>query len=397
MGRRLLLFVVVAAGIAGFASPRALATSPIPPACSPDSAQLAVVSTATPPILREVSTAHFDVWFTPDPTAPNYATDTQALAVAAFSEQAYQAYATLGFPAPLVDGSTGKVEIYIVDLSAFDLSSEVCFGSFYFDSGTMGQADENISAGWDVFYSIELTLADPMSNSSWLPAGAAEWAAAKVFGYPSEMTSDLGPPEMSLDCWDDVNGSSACSQIPLEELGGSRWPFYEYLAERFGNTFIDEALSDSQTAGSSLVGLENALVAHGTTLSAAYGDLDVVPPSITGSPILTGAATGTIPTQTITVNHLATRYLEIDRGDGSGSHACYAATLALTVQIPSGVTSQPVFYWNGSGSAAVPLTVSGNTASAIRIRLVFQHLNVLAATACFLKGFATTAIHDVRS
>ena len=78
--------------------------------------------------------------------------------------------------------------------------------------------------------------------------------------------------------------------------------------------------------------------------------LNVATLPISGQPILTGASTGDVPAQLFNVDHLATRYVEIDRGDGAADHACFAATLTITVQIPPGVTSKPSFFWNGGGS-----------------------------------------------
>jgi hypothetical protein len=84
---------------------------------------------------------------------------------------------------------------------------------------------------------------------------------------------------------------------------------------------------------------------------------------VTGTGLQTGISSGAIPTASFGINHLSTKFVEIDRGDGSGAHACYAATLTLKVQIPAGVTSQPTFYWSGNGSAPVTLAVSGSTAT----------------------------------
>ena len=63
------------------------------------------------------------------------------------------------------------------------------------------------------------------------------------------------------------------------------------------------------------------------------------------------------------VNHLAARYLGFTRGTAGDTGPCYAATLALTVALPAGLGSKPSFYSSGVGTAVVPLTVSGNTAS----------------------------------
>jgi hypothetical protein len=141
-----------------------------------------------------------------------------------------------------------------------------------------------------------------------------------------------------------------------------------------------EVFADANAApgGNAMIGLQNALAAHGTSIGVEYAafstklmaggwtapSLNVASPPISGSVVHTGAAIGDTAPQYFGINHLATRYIEIDRGDGDASHACYAATLTVHVQIPAGVTSQPTFYWNGAGSAPVPLTVIGSSATA---------------------------------
>jgi hypothetical protein len=87
-------------------------------------------------------------------------------------------------------------------------------------------------------------------------------------------------------------------------------------------------------------------------------------PARYGGAIATGAKTASLTTTKVPVNHLSTRILEFDRGDGDDSHACFAATLSLTVTIPAGTLSKPVFWWNGGASAPLPLSVNGNTAVA---------------------------------
>ena len=80
--------------------------------------------------------------------------------------------------------------------------------------------------------------------------------------------------------------------------------------------------------------------------------------------VQTGVTAGTLPVQRVSVDHLSTRYVEFLRGNNDPSIACYAATLTLIVTMPAGVQSKPTFYWDGPGSAPVPLTINGNTASA---------------------------------
>jgi hypothetical protein len=67
------------------------------------------------------------------------------------------------------------------------------------------------------------------------------------------------------------------------------------------------------------------------------------------------------------VNHLSTRFLKFLRGPAIGqttASVCWKATLTLSVAVPTGTLSQPVFYWTGPGNAAVPLSINGTTATA---------------------------------
>jgi hypothetical protein len=358
--RRLLVVFAVIASVAGFASSRALAVPP--PDC-------------TITQLSHIDSAHFTVWYDGDLTKSDYITETQAGNLAASAEVAYAAYQAMGFPLP-VDNGSGMIDIQVLDLTPWGLSSVICYGAFDFNSHDVGNPGESYAAGVDVFSEVEYNLFTPsFLDDLWLPQGAGSWASWRALNYPASSTTDLGPFDMSLDCYDE-NGASKCSKVGFENLGASRWPFYEYLTERFGVLFVKELLQDAETADDSLAGLQNALAAHGTNLTDIFNayatkvmtggwdapSLNVATLPISGAPIFTGATTGDVPAQLFNVNHLATRYVEIDRGDGAADHACFAATLTITVQIPPGVASKPAFYWNGGGSA-VDLAISGNTAT----------------------------------
>jgi len=65
----------------------------------------------------------------------------------------------------------------------------------------------------------------------------------------------------------------------------------------------------------------------------------------------------------VPANHLAARYVTFARGDGDGSHACYAATLTVNVTIPAGTSSQPYFFWDVPGSTPQALSISGTSAT----------------------------------
>src|SRR4051794_1020843 len=360
MLRRVLVLLAVAMGLA-------VATSP--------SAFAAGLPGGSPAAPQQLASAHFVVTFNDDPTsqAGPVITSIQAGTVLATAEQQYNALAALGFPTPVTVG--GKTVIHVVDLSSFQLSSYNCVGEINLDIGALS---DNFTLGFDLFEEIEYNYG---SIDGWLVQGLASWGGWKSIGYPEESTATLGPWEMSLDCAiGNVLTSHLCSTDGYTNLGLSRWPFYEYLAERFGNGFVSTLLTDVHAAGGDgLAGLNTALAAQGTTLAAEYAafstkllaggwtaqQLKLTTPPITGAAIFTGTQTGDIGAQTFGVDHLATRFVQIDRGVASGGPThCYAATLALQVTIPTGVTSQPVFYWAQSGNTPVALTISGQKATA---------------------------------
>jgi hypothetical protein len=369
--RRLLLAVLVCAAVGGALSGRALAVTPPLPACAAAGG-------------NELVTQHFNIWYDSDQGQSDYITETKAGDVGGFAEHAYSTFAAMGFPTPVV-GASGRIDIEVVDLSNWHRTTVVCTnGQFLLDSKSIGTSDQLMFAiGAGVFSEIEYKQFVPATTDLWLTGAAAQWASALALGYPAVSAADLGPPDMSLDCWDpnytvDLRKCSAEQAVSYENIGLSRWPFFEYLAERFGNMFIDEVLADSASAGSSYQGIANALAAHGTTFSAAFNDWtktdlsgaytaaplqNHVPPSYVT--VSAGTVAGTVANKLrVTVDHLATRYVEFDRGDGTGASSCFAAKLSLTVTIPAGSISQPMFYWTGGGGTVVPLSINGSTATA---------------------------------
>jgi hypothetical protein len=60
---------------------------------------------------------------------------------------------------------------------------------------------------------------------------------------------------------------------------------------------------------------------------------------------------------------LAARYVAFKRGTGASDGPCYAATLNVSVTVPFGIGARPVFHWTAAGSPAIPLSLSGETAS----------------------------------
>jgi hypothetical protein len=364
--RRLALFALVLAALGAFAAPHALA-APLP-SCPPN-----------PALPRQMTTPHFLVGYEDDSTKPEYMNQSSAGTVAAAAERAYASFTADGFPAPMVAGS-GKTELYIMDLTQWGLAGIGAPGCVVLDKTSVTGDLMDYHVGTAVFTEVEYQIG---GGALWLMNGFGGWASWRALGYPAASIDDIGPFDVSLDCASAADKAN-CSQVGFENLGESRWPFYEYLTEKYGPLFVVDvynAVAAAAAGGApspTLQGLQDALTAKGTTLGVEYGayaakllsggwsaaTLSAATIPVTGSPIQTGASSGAIPTASLGINHLATKYVEIDRGDGSADHACYAATLTLNVKIPSGVTSQPVFYWSGGGSAPVSLTVSGQTATA---------------------------------
>ncbi len=359
--------VVATAAVCAFTVPTAVAShlagSPLP--------------SCTPALPQMVQNAHFQIYYSDDPTVSGHITQTQAGTVLAAAERSYASYTAAGFTTPAVGGS-GKTELYIMDLTSWNISAMYCFGSVVVDSASATGESMDFSIGVDVFTQIAYAIGTPLNTPDWIINGPGAWASWRALGYPAASIADIGPFDMALDC-DSALDKTNCSENGYENLGESRWPFYEYLAEKYGPLFMVDVFNDTNAAsGNGLVGLQNAIAAKGSSLGAEYGayaakllsggwtasTLNAATIPVSGSTIQTGISSGAIPSQSFGINHLATKFVEIDRGDGDGSHACYTATLTLNVQIPAGVTSQPTFYWGAGGSSPVSLTVSGSTATA---------------------------------
>lgn len=370
--RRLALVSAVGiAALCAFGATQSFAAAPLPP-CP-------FVYPGPPANPAEsVQSAHFIVYYTDDPAVTSSITQTQAGAILAAAERAYATYTGDGFPAPAVD-STGKTEFDVTDLASWNISSEYCVGAVDLHYTAVTGSDMAYVIGFDVFTQVEFSIGGGAED--WLMNGAATWASWRALGYPASSITDIGPFSISLDCNSTFNNQilANCSKNGYENLGDSRWPFYEYLTETYGPLFMTNIFTAAGLAGGDGdAGLQNALAAKGSSLAAAYAAytakllaggwtatvLDTATIPVDATKIQAGTSSGNIPTATFGINHLATTFVQIDRGDGDASHPCYEATLTLNVLIPAGVTSQPTFYWTGGGSSPVALTVSGNTATA---------------------------------
>ena len=331
---------------------------------------------------NHLESAHFTVDYDGDKTAPDYVTETQAGDILAAAERAYAAYAALGYPAPLVDAISGKTGFSIIDLSATGFSSIYCDGDQDFDSNDVGTDDTAYSVGFDVFGQIALGLTPNVSNSYpdvWLIQGVKLLGLLQGAGLPRGLGRRPRPLSRCRSNCQDQNGTQACSKDGYENEGQSRWPFYEYLAERFGQTFFLEVFADANAAGDDAdrspkrpdrarnnarrrirrLSPRSSWPAAGQPRRSTWRLRRS--PERRSRPELQRATPRRRPSASITSRRATSRSTA---ATATASHACFAATLTIHVSIPAGVTSQPTFYWNGTGGTPVALNVSGTNATA---------------------------------
>jgi hypothetical protein len=364
-----------------------------------------------------LSTTHFAVHYHTDiladgVPAPDYSSETQAGDIAAYAERAYATYISWGYPAPVNDGD-GKIDIYLEDLlppttgipmegytepdgvapfpspdsGAITLDTPNHMDAVWKTISGLSLADEEWRAvANQVFVVFEFATWVPTNwGDYWLIDSSAQWAAFQAMGYPAgRVLTGLGPPDIALNCRDDLSQPAPdllpfrmCDPDKFIEQGYTRWAFYQLLANKYGPSFVHNILVNGAAGARATTALANAIAAKGSSLTAVYNDYasrllngnfgvpqiaSVRPPAFKA--FLTGAKTFTTATVArIPANHLSARYVTFQRGDGSGTHACYAATLTVSVALPAGASSQPYFYWDVPGSSPQALSVSGSTAS----------------------------------
>jgi hypothetical protein len=346
---------------------------------------------------QTLTTAHFAVHYYTDSTAADYSTATEAGDIAAYAERSYTTETGWGFPAPVNDGD-GLIDIYLDDLSGLPgvIGYVVPDNGTSPDSGrivlatpaqmvdiadeehlTLAQ-EEQKTVAHELFHLVQFaTWESSAASDYWLFEGSAQWAGFSAIGYPSgSVVTTVGPTDIALDCRDSIPGQQMCDPDPYVDGGYSRWAFFQLLASKFGNTFLQGVLANGAGGQTAATALANAIAAKGGSLTDVFTDYSValmtgnfgvpalaaVRPSVYAN-VVGGTKTATLAPLTVPVGHLATRYLTFQRGDGDGSHACYAATLTITVTLPSGTSSRPYFFWDAPNSAPAALSVNGNTAT----------------------------------
>jgi hypothetical protein len=393
--RRLFVLSAVMAGAAVLAAP-GFSLSPVYDYRGDDNTGTGCPTDAGGGYPFKLGSAHFLVHYMSDISSSSCdtrkaITEKRAGDVLGYAEQSYDAeVGTYGYPAPLSDGVLGgdnRLDIYIVDNSP---DSTGVFSQTFWDGGApSSSATINLDSrkgltpeviAHAVMNAIQMGIWIPPNETDfWLLEESAEWMSAKVNVFDAWFLTTPGPPDMSLDCRDDVGTNKCDLTSGYANDGFSRWPFWQSVSGKYGTSFVKEVFLDGAAHPNedALTALTHALTAHGTNLadtftawsvqqiSGGYGvnALDQLKPPIFGAAVKTGITTATLPTIYVPVNHLATRVLEFDRGDGTGASACFAATLTLTVNLPPNIGAKPYFYWNGLNSTPVPLTINGNTAT----------------------------------
>ena len=363
--------------------------------------------------LVTLQSQHFMIHYDADYRNSDYMSQAEAGDVLGAAERAYSLYTSWGYAPPSDDSqfpANGLIDIVVLDFSALgeptshyagldspDGAGATTPGVIYLDvkKGTNVHAVAHelfVLFEWKIFHATAAT---------WFEEGSAEWAAYAAEQFITPDANALGEPDRTLDCLGSECGYAFVDDATYDEYydrnANPGWSFFEYLNEKYGTDFIRQlwlqAAADGQAAPATQP-IDELLATKGSSLSSAFngwitarlnGDFQLI--AIRGALpqiftiVATGGITASIPTTIVAVNHLAARYVEIDPGDGTNV-PCYAATLALTVTIPSGVTSAPYLYTSPSVSALPPppapptatptlialtppqaLTVSGNTAS----------------------------------
>lgn len=323
-----------------------------------------------------LSSVHFTVHWDPEPgcdDAANYhqpqAGDTLAAAEASYALWVGKR----GFPGPVDDGD-GKMDIYVYALDDVD----AIFGADGIGPGPVpawvaltgeGAIDRHLTAA-AAFYGS--TRAVWGASQEWLNLATAEWAGLVVAGFPED-ESMHEEPDIALDCYD-----TPCDERIFFFSGQARWPFFQYLTDRFGDDAVRDVWTRvaerAATVPDGVGALEDVAAVESSTLTSVFNDFagalaagtvkapnlkSVVPKTFAS--LKSGTLVNSVSSATVPVNHLAVRFVELVPGSGVGA-VCHPATLKLEVSVPSGTGAKPSFYAQEYGGLK-PFTVTGSTAT----------------------------------
>ena len=347
---------------------------------------------APPPFLSEtLTTEHFQIHFTSDTVIDNGAHRTLrpwSGEFAAIAEWAYSTYTSVwGFP-PHVDDGDGLIDVYVFDFARWYGPDYDGIAGWTISTSLAAQSAATIEIDEDrvrephvvaheVFHVLQMAMYAPAP--AWFMESTAEWATFRLFDYRPDDWVRLPEPENSVDCDSLVGGfSRPCGVDGYESGGYTRWTWWQYLGERFGQGVVKEtwdrvvAQGDPSYDGDDAV--RDVLLSKGTTLSDVFNDYSLA--VLTGGfqaenlkeltptiykVVATPDATKALPRIEVPVNRLATRYVSFQPPVG-GEGPCYAATLSINVTLPAGSSSKPHLYLTSS-KAKVPLAVSGSNAT----------------------------------
>jgi hypothetical protein len=327
----------------------------------------------------QLSSDHFTVHWDPDSASTDCPDATayhqpQAGETLAAAEASYALWVDKrGFPAPLNDGD-GRMDLYVYAID----DVEAIYGADGLGPAPVpawvalrgDAATIKSSVASAVFFGSTLAVWGVMQE--WLSFGTAEWAGITAAGFP-DVASLHEHPTIALDCYD-----TECDEARFFYNGQARWPFFQYLTDRFGDNAVRDVWTQVATrAGSAPDGvgaLDDVMVAKGSTLTTVFNDfagalaagtvkapnLTAVKPK-TADSLKTGTLVSSVATTKVAANHLAVQFVELVPGSGVGS-VCHPATLKLEVAVPSGTGAKPSFYGQEYGGLK-PFTVSGSTAT----------------------------------
>jgi hypothetical protein len=235
-----------------------------------------------------IQTPHFVVHYQSDLLSGLPAiTQTTAGDVAAIAERAYKSeIVDDGFPVPPSDGvlgGDGRIDVYVDNPGALaltvpdNLAASPTTAYIELD-GAQELALQQHTIAHELFHVIQLGIWQPLPFPAhlpdyWLLEGSAEWMGFRVDRYDPSFGIDLGPSDMSLDCRDPLAGNMCDLVDDYRNNGYSRWPFFEYLVEKYGVSFIRDIFTQAAAgapAATSMSAISSALSAKGTTLEDTY-------------------------------------------------------------------------------------------------------------------------------
>src|ERR1700716_1297622 len=231
--RRFALLASVAVGPAVLAGP-AFATAP------------------DPSLTNQLGSTHFLVHFTTDINLHTFAiTATKAGDIAAMAERVYAAEITDGYAAPPSDGGLGgdnRIDIYVQGIAAQGEAGEADPNNAGPSSGYI-LLDSSVGMSYHViahefFHLIQFGLyATTNITDTWLYEATADWMGYRTDAYSTSGGSQpirVGHNEFSLDCRDPAQTQILCATDTYYNNGYSRWTFFQFLADKYGNAFVKD-------------------------------------------------------------------------------------------------------------------------------------------------------------